>query len=307
MISKKYLIVIVGPTAIGKTSKAIEVAQNYNCEILSCDSRQFYKEMSIGTAVPSKEELSAVKHHFIHNKSIGDKYTVGDFERDAIQKLDLLYATSDFAVMVGGSGLYVEAVLFGMDEFPEIDPSIRVEIQNNYQNLGITYLQENLQKLDADQFEVIEKGNPQRLMRALEVCLQTGKPYSSFLTKNTKKRNFIPIIIGLEADRSLIYERINRRVDIMIEDGLLAEVKSLQNFKEINALQTVGYKELFAFLTDEYSWDFAVETIKRNTRRYAKRQLTWFKKNEYTKWFNYNESSKTIFDYIDSKKTETEI
>lgn len=307
MISKKYLIVIVGPTAIGKTSKAIEVAQNYNCEILSCDSRQFYKEMSIGTAVPSKEELSAVKHHFIHNKSIVDKYTVGDFERDAIQKLDLLYTTSDFAVMVGGSGLYVEAVLFGMDEFPEIDPSIRVEIQNNYQNLGITYLQESLQKLDADQFEVIEKGNPQRLMRALEVCLQTGKPYSSFLTKNTKKRNFIPIIIGLEAERSLIYERINRRVDIMIENGLLAEVKSLQNFKEINALQTVGYKELFAFLTDEYSWDFAVETIKRNTRRYAKRQLTWFKKNEYTKWFNYNESSKTIFDYIDSKKTETEI
>ena len=307
MISKKYLIVIVGPTAIGKTSKAIEVAQNYNCEILSCDSRQFYKEMSIGTAVPSKEELSAVKHHFIHNKSIVDKYTVGDFERDAIQKLDHLYTTSDFAVMVGGSGLYVEAVLFGMDEFPEIDPSIRVEIQNNYQNLGITYLQESLQKLDADQFEVIEKGNPQRLMRALEVCLQTGKPYSSFLTKNTKKRNFIPIIIGLEAERSLIYERINRRVGIMIENGLLAEVKSLQNFKEINALQTVGYKELFAFLTDEYSWDFAVETIKRNTRRYAKRQLTWFKKNEYTKWFNYNESSKTIFDYIDSKKTETEI
>lgn len=307
MISNKYLIVIVGPTAIGKTSKAIEVAQNYNCEILSCDSRQFYKEMSIGTAVPSKEELSAVKHHFIHNKSIVDKYTVGDFERDAIQKLDLLYTTSDFAVMVGGSGLYVEAVLFGMDEFPEIDPSIRVEIQNNYQNLGITYLQESLQKLDADQFEVIEKGNPQRLMRALEVCLQTGKPYSSFLTKNTKKRNFIPIIIGLEAERSLIYERINRRVDIMIENGLLAEVKSLQNFKEINALQTVGYKELFAFLTDEYSWDFAVETIKRNTRRYAKRQLTWFKKNEYTKWFNYNESSKTIFDYIDSKKTKTEI
>lgn len=307
MISNKYLIVIVGPTAIGKTSKAIEVAQNYNCEILSCDSRQFYKEMSIGTAVPSKEELSAVKHHFIHNKSIVDKYTVGDFERDAIQKLDLLYTTSDFAVMVGGSGLYVEAVLFGMDEFPEIDPSIRVEIQNNYQNLGITYLQESLQKLDADQFEVIEKGNPQRLMRALEVCLQTGKPYSSFLTKNTKKRNFIPIIIGLEAERSLIYERINRRVDIMIENGLLAEVKSLQNFKEINALQTVGYKELFAFLTDEYSWDFAVETIKRNTRRYAKRQLTWFKKNEYTKWFNYNESSKTIFDYIDTKKTKTEI
>lgn len=304
---QKYLIVIVGPTAIGKTATAIEIAKHYNCEIISCDSRQFFREMTIGTAVPSTEELDVVQHHFIHNKSINDTYSVGDFEREAIATLDQLYKTSDYAVMVGGSGLYVDAVLYGMDEFPEIDPEIRADMKNKYQQLGISYLQDTLQKLDEIQYEVIEKENPQRLMRALEVCIQTGKPYSSFLTKNTKKRNFIPIIIGLEADRALIYERINKRVDQMLDHGLLEEVKSLQDYKDVNALQTVGYKELFAFLTDEYSWDFAIETIKRNTRRYAKRQLTWFKKNNYTKWFNKNENSKTIINYIESKRTETEI
>ena len=304
---EKYLIVIVGPTAIGKTTMAIEIAKHYNCEIISCDSRQFYVEMKIGTAVPSSAELDAVNHHFIHNKSVLDKYTVGDFERDAIATLDQLYKSSDYAVMVGGSGLYAEAVLYGMDEFPEIDPEIRAELTEKYNQLGISFLQENLKRLDSIQYEVIEKENPQRLLRALEVCFQTGKPYSSFLTKNSKKRNFIPIVIGLEADRSLIYDRINQRVDAMLENGLLEEVKSLREYKEINALQTVGYKELFAFLTDEYSWEFAIETIKRNTRRYAKRQLTWFRKNNYTKWFNFNENSKTIIHYIESKKTETEI
>lgn len=304
---EKYLIVVVGPTAIGKTSKAIQIAQHYNCEILSCDSRQFYREMNIGTAVPSEEELQAAKHHFIHHKSINDRYTVGDFEREAISTLDELYKTSDYAVMVGGSGLYVEAVLYGMDEFPEIDIQLRNSIRENYENLGIGYLQDNLKKLDPVQYEVIEKENPQRLMRALEVCMQTGLPYSGFLTKNTKKRNFIPIVIGLEGERSQIYNRINLRVDTMLQEGLLDEVKSLVEFKDNNALQTVGYKEIFAFLADEYSWEFAVETIKRNTRRYAKRQLTWFKKNDYTRWFDYNESIENILNYIKSKKTETEI
>ncbi len=303
----KYLIVVVGPTAIGKTGLAIEIAQHYDCEIISCDSRQFYREMSIGTAVPSTTELAAIRHHFIHNKSIAEKYTVGDFEKEAIATLDHLYEKSDYAVMVGGSGLYVDAVLFGMDEFPEIDPKLRFEIKSNYENLGIKYLQENLQRLDPIQYEVIEKENPQRLMRALEVCLQAGLPYSSFLRKNTTKRNFIPIVVGLEAERPIIYDRINKRVDIMLEQGFLAEVEKLKDFKDNNALQTVGYKELFAFLAGEYSWDFAVETVKRNTRRYAKRQLTWFKKNDYTKWFNFNENSKVIFDYINITKTESEI
>lgn len=303
----KYLIVVVGPTAIGKTGIAIQIAQHYDCEIISCDSRQFYREMSIGTAVPSAAELAAVKHHFIHNKSIAERYTVGDFEKEAIATLNQLFETSDYAVMVGGSGLYVDAVLYGMDEFPEIDLKLRSQIKSNYENLGLKYLQENLQRLDPIQYEVIEKENPQRLMRALEVCLQSGLPYSSFLRKNTTKRNFIPIVIGLEAERSIVYDRINNRVDIMIEEGFLEEVEKLRDFKENNALQTVGYKELFAFLAGEYSWDFAVETVKRNTRRYAKRQLTWFKKNDYTKWFNFNENTKVIFDYIKSKKTESEI
>ena len=307
MTTDKYLIVVVGPTAIGKTSLAIKIAQHYNCEILSCDSRQFYKEMTIGTAVPSKEELAAAKHHFVHTKSIYDRYTVGDFERDAIATLDSLYKDSDFAVMVGGSGLYVEAVLFGMDEFPEIDPKIRDQIKEKYENLGISYLQTQLQELDPVQFEVIEKENPQRLMRALEVCVQTGLPYSGFLTKNIKKRNFIPIVIGVEADRPIIYDRINQRVDTMIEEGLLKEVESLIEFKSNNALQTVGYKELFAFIAEEYSWDFAVETIKRNTRRYAKRQLTWFKKNTYTKWFDFDEKIDSILKYIEIKRSETKI
>lgn len=307
MTTDKYLIVVVGPTAIGKTSLAIKIAQHYNCEILSCDSRQFYKEMKIGTAVPSKDELAAAKHHFIHIKSIHDRYTVGDFERDAIGTLDSLYKNSDFAVMVGGSGLYVEAVLFGMDEFPEIDPKIRDQIKEKYENLGISYLQKHLQELDPVQFEVIEKENPQRLMRALEVCVQTGLPYSGFLTKNIKKRNFIPIVIGIEADRPIIYDRINQRVDSMIEEGLLKEVESLLEYKTNNALQTVGYKELFAFIAEEYSWDFAVETIKRNTRRYAKRQLTWFKKNTYTKWFDFDEKIDSILNYIEIKRSETKI
>ena len=305
MTTKKHLIVLVGPTAIGKTSLAIKIAQHYKCQILSCGSRQFYKERSIGTAVPSEEELAAVKHHFIHNKSIHDRFTVGDFEREAISTLDSLYKDSNFAVMVGGSGLYVEAVLFGMDEFPEIDSALRDQIKEKYYDLGISYLQEELKKLDPVQYEVIEKENPQRLMRALEVCLQTGLPYSGFLTKNIKKRKFNPIVIGIEADRTEVYSRINHRVDLMIKDGLLEEVKSLLDFKTNNALQTVGYKEMFAFIADEYSWDFAVETVKRNTRRYAKRQLTWFKKNAYTKWFSFDETIDSILKYIEIKRSET--
>lgn len=307
MTHDKYLIVLVGPTAIGKTATAIEIAKHFNCEIISSDSRQFYREMSIGTAVPSAAELDAVNHHFIHNKSISDRYTVGDYEKDAIELLNNLYQKSNYAVMVGGSGLYVDAVLYGLDQFPEIDLELRKDIQQKYQDLGIEHLQIKLKELDPIQYEVIEKDNPQRLMRALEVCLQTGFPYSSFLTRNTKKRNFVPILIGLEADRAVIYDRINVRVDSMLRQGLMQEVENLLPFKESNALQTVGYKELFAFIANEYSYDFAVETIKRNTRRYAKRQLTWFKKNQSTKWFNVNQNVEIILDYIQSKKNETEI
>ncbi|MFI0490559.1 tRNA (adenosine(37)-N6)-dimethylallyltransferase MiaA [Flavobacterium sp.] len=296
----KYLITIVGPTAIGKTSLSITLAQYFNCEIISCDSRQFFKEMQIGTAVPTSEELAGSKHHFIQNKSIFENYTVGDFEKEAIAKLDQLFLTNDYAVLVGGSGLYVDAVLKGFDEFPEIDTSVREEVTSNYEKLGLTYLQTELEKRDPDYFSVVAKENPQRMMRALEVCIGSGKPYSSFLNQKKNTRNFTPILIGLEAERSVIYDRINQRVDIMINEGLLAEAKYLFPHKDLNALQTVGYRELFSYFEDEISLEFAIEEIKKNTRRFAKRQLTWFKRNENTKWFDYLTDRKEIISYIEN-------
>jgi len=294
----KYLITIIGPTAIGKTSLSIALAQHFDCEIISCDSRQFFQEMTIGTAVPSTEELAAAKHHFIHNKSIFENYTVGDFEKEAIAKLDELFLTNDYVVMVGGSGLYVDAVLKGFDEFPEIDASVREQVTQNYEKLGIEYLQTELQKRDPNYFAVVAKENPQRMMRALEVCICSGKPYSSFLNQKKNERNFTPIKIGLEAERPIIYDRINQRVDIMINEGLLAEAKTLFPSKELNALQTVGYRELFSYFDREITLEFAIEEIKKNTRRFSKRQLTWFKRNENTKWFDFETPYEEIVDYI---------
>lgn len=293
----KYLITIVGPTAIGKTSLSIALAQHFNCDIISCDSRQFFKEMQIGTAVPTTEEFAAAKHHFIQNKSIFDNYTVGDFEKEAISKLDELFLTNDYVVMVGGSGLYVDAVLKGFDDFPEIDVSVRDEVRQNYEKSGIEYLQTELEQRDPNYFSVVAKENPQRMMRALEVCIGSGKPYSSFLNQKKNTRNFTPILIGLEAERSVIYDRINQRVDIMMNEGLLAEAKDLFPHKDLNALQTVGYRELFSYFESEISLDFAIEEIKKNTRRFAKRQLTWFKRNEDTKWFDYLTNRNEIINY----------
>ena len=297
-MKQKKLIVLVGPTAIGKTALSIVLAQYFNCEIVSCDSRQFFKEMQIGTAVPTTTELSAVQHHFIQNKSIFDQYTVGDFEKEAIHTLDELYQNDDFAILVGGSGLYVDAVIKGFDEFPEIKTSVRAAVTFNYEQFGIEYLQTELQKLDPKYFEVVAKGNPQRMMRALEVCIGTGKPYSTFLNQKKNSRNFTPIFIGLEAERSVIYDRINQRVDCMIEEGLLEEVEKLVSFKNLNALQTVGYKELFRYVEGEISLEFAIDEIKKNTRRFAKRQLTWFKKNENTIWFDYLIDRQEIIQHI---------
>jgi tRNA dimethylallyltransferase len=303
----KYLITIVGPTAIGKTSLSIALAQQFNCEIISCDSRQFFKEMTIGTAVPSPEELASATHHFIQNKSVFENYTVGDYEKEAIAKLDELFQKNDFVVLVGGSGLYVDAVLRGFDEFPEIDPSVRAAVNANYEKLGIDYLQKQLQTLDSDYFEKITAENPQtlqnpqRMMRFVEVCLGTGKPYSSFLNQKKNNRNFTPILIGLEAERSVMYDRINQRVDTMVKEGLLAEAKTLYPNKELNALQTVGYRELFSYFDGEFTLPFAIEEIKKNTRRFAKRQLTWFKRNEQTKWFDYLTNRDEIIHYIKSK------
>ncbi len=300
---EKTLITVVGPTAIGKTAMAIKLAQHFGCEILSCDSRQFFSEMTIGTAVPDADELAAVPHHFIHSKSIFDDYTVGDFEREAIAKLDELFQTHDFAVLVGGSGLYVDAVLKGFDDFPDVPDDIRQTVRSHYQTDGINYLQQELQRRDPEYFALVDTGNPQRMMRALEVCLATGLPYSGFLKQKKHTRNFNPVIIGLEAQRETMYERINRRVDLMMQAGLLAEAEKLYPNRNINALQTVGYRELFAYFDGDFTLDFAISEIKKNTRRFAKRQMTWFRRTENTQWFNFETDPEIIIGYIQSKIT----
>lgn len=304
MNKKNYLIIVVGPTAIGKTALAIKLAQHFNTEITSCDSRQFFKEMEIGTAVPTPNELAQAKHHFIQNRSIHENYNVGDYEREVLPHLDTLFKENNIQIVVGGSGLYVDAILKGFDSFPDVDEKIRAEIEQKYDELGIEYLQNQLEKLDLEYFNKIKEENPQtlvnqqRMKRFVGVSMSSGKPYSSFLNKNEGNRNFTPILIGLKADREEMYERINKRVDIMLQNGLLREVESLYIHKELNALQTVGYREIFSFIDGEFDLTFAIEEIKKNTRRFAKRQMTWFKRNENTQWFDYKTNISEILNYI---------
>lgn len=296
------LIAIVGPTAIGKTTLSIQIAKHLNSEIISADSRQFYKEMSIGTAVPSQSELNIVKHHFIHHKSIKEDYNVGQFERDSIEKLDDLFQRHSKVVMVGGSGLYVNAVINGLDDFPDIDPSLRLRLTQRLNEDGIEALQKQLKVLDPQSYATIAIDNPHRLIRALEISIGSGHPYSSFLKQNNVQRNFKTILIGLTADRNVIYDRINNRVDKMIDDGLVEEAKELHPYRDLNALNTVGYKELFSHFDGDISLDTAISEIKKNTRRFAKRQLTWFRKQEEIKWFDINNSIETIIAFIESCK-----
>jgi tRNA dimethylallyltransferase len=293
------LIIIVGPTAIGKTALSIQLAQHFNSDIISCDSRQFYKEMNIGTAVPDEDELAAAKHHFIQNRSVFDDYNVGSFEKDVLKTLDELFQKNSIQLMVGGSGLYVDAVVKGFDYFPDVDPNIRENLNNVLNSDGIESLQAKLKELDPVTYQTIAINNPHRLIRALEICIGTGLPYSSFINKEKKKRNFKTIKVGLTADREIIYDRINRRVDIMIENGLLEEAKALYEHKDLNALQTVGYRELFQYFNGNWSLEFAISEIKKNTRRFAKRQLTWFKRDENTVWFDYKEDIQTIIKHIE--------
>lgn len=305
-----YLITIIGPTAIGKTSLSIALAQHFGCEIISCDSRQFFKEMKIGTAVPSEDELALASHHFIQNKSILEHYSVGDFEKEALEKLDALFTKNNIQIMVGGSGLYVDAVLKGFDEFPDIEEGVRTEINHKFDTLGITFLQEKLQELDPDYYKKLERENPQtiqnpqRMKRFVEVCIGSGLPYSDFIGKKNSKRNFTPIIIGLESDREIMYDRINQRVDLMFEAGLVEEVKQLLPHKERNALQTVGYRELFDYFEGKSTLEFAAAQIKQNTRRFAKRQMTWFKRTENAVWFDYLTNKDTIVKYIEKLTVE---
>ena len=299
-MSNKYLISIVGPTAIGKTALSIKLANHFNTEIISADSRQFFKEMSIGTAAPTPTELASAKHHFIHHKSIEDDYNVGAFEKEAISLLNELFKTTNIVIMVGGSGLYTDAVTKGLDDFPEIDSSIRLTLNKQLQSEGLEHLQNQLKKLDPKTYNSIAIDNPHRVIRALEVCIGTNKPYSSFLNNKKTERNFTTISIGLTADREIIYNRINKRVDLMLDDGLLEEVKQLLPKQQLNALNTVGYKELFKYLNNEWILDFAISEIKKNTRRFAKRQLTWFKKNKNTIWFDYTTNTNDIVKVIEN-------
>jgi tRNA dimethylallyltransferase len=297
----KFLISIVGPTGIGKTALSIKLAQHFKTEIISADSRQFFREMTIGTAAPTTSELTLVKHHFIHHKSIEEDYNVGAFERDAISKLDALFKTYQVVIMVGGSGLYVDAVTKGLDDFPEIDPNIRKTLNHKFKTEGLESMQEQLRILDFNAYNSIAIDNPHRVIRALEVCIGTGMPYSSFLSRNNTHRNFINITIGLTAERQIIYKRINERVDKMIETGLLDEAKQLLPYQELNALNTVGYKELFKYFNGDWTMDYAISEIKKNSRRFAKRQLTWFKKDDNIRWFDFKTNVKSIIEHIENQ------
>ena len=280
----KHLVVVVGPTAVGKTGLSIELAKKLKCEIISCDSRQFYKELSIGTAKPTLQEMDGVKHHFIDSHSIQEQYDVGQFEKDVLELLN--NHDNDTMIMVGGSGLFVNAVLYGLDQFPETSPETRKKLNDQYEKQGLVPLLEELEKLDPEYFEEVDKANPQRVLRALEVCRESGKPYSSFRTKEKKERSFNYTIIGLEMEREALYERINQRMDLMLSQGLEAEAKAVEAYKHLNALQTVGYSEVYGFLEGRYDKEEMTRLLKRNSRRYAKRQMTWFRRNEEIKWFH---------------------
>jgi len=299
--NQNTLITIVGPTAIGKTALSIQLAKAFNASIISCDSRQFFKEMTIGTAVPEPQELAAAKHYFIQNRSVFEPYNVGEFERDTLEKLEVLFKENPIQIMVGGSGLYVDAVLNGLDYFPEVAPEIRETLLLKLKKEGIEVLQKQLKELDVETYNLIAIENPHRIMRALEVCIGSGIPYSTFKNKPKKPRNFKSIKIGLNADREIIYNRINQRVDAMIDNGLIEEAKILYAHKELNALQTVGYRELFSFFDGNFTKEFAISEIKKNSRRFAKRQLTWFKKDKNTLWFDYLTDKLTIVSQISEK------
>ncbi len=301
MMQNKTLIVIAGPTAIGKTDLAIDLAKHFQTEIISADSRQFFREMEIGTAKPTKQQLSAIKHHFINSHAVNDAINVASFEKAALITIDNLFKTHNEVILAGGSGLYINAILNGFDELPEIDLEVRNLLNRQFEEKGIKALQNQLQQADPQYYKEVDIKNPQRIIRALEVFLSTGKPFSSFRTRKKIHRNFKVIKIALNTSRELLYQRINNRVDLMIQYGLVEEVRSLLPFKTLNALQTVGYAEIFDFLDEKISLEKAIEMIKQNTRRFAKRQLTWFNKDKEFTWFK-PEALSDIIDFIQNQK-----
>ena len=299
-MNTKHLIVIVGPTGSGKTDLSIRVAEHYACPIISTDSRQFYRGIPIGTAQPDSEQLERVEHHFIASHELTDDFNCGAYEVAALKRLDELFAKHNTVVAVGGSGLYIKALCEGMDDLPEVEPALRSELAERLKSEGLEALAEELRKLDPAFYEVVDRKNPARVLRALEVCISTGKPYSSLRTGEKRQRSFGIVKIGVNMERALLYERIDRRVDIMVEAGLENEARAVYPLRHLNSLQTVGYREMFDYFDGTISRDEAIELIKRNSRRYAKRQLTWFGRDEEIEWFLPTETEK-IIEYIDSK------
>jgi tRNA dimethylallyltransferase len=285
-MSKKKLVVLIGPTAVGKTALSIELANFLNTEIVSADSRQFYKELNIGVATPTALELSLAKHNLIGHISIHQKYNVADFEQDALKELERIFQNNDYAVLTGGSGLYVNALCYGVDNMPDVKAEIREELNNLFATKGIAPLQEELMQKDPEYWQIVDRQNHIRLIRALEVCRQTGKTFTSFRSGEKKKRDFEIIKLGLEREREILLDRIYKRVDLMIEEGLENEARGVYPFRDLQALQTVGYKELFEYFDGKVDFSTAIENIKINTRQYAKRQMTWFKKDKNTLWLN---------------------
>lgn len=296
----KYLVVITGPTGIGKTAVAIQVARFFQTEIVSCDSRQIYKELNIGTAVPTAEELSAVPHHFIHSHSITDDYNASRYENEALELIDQLFRNHKILLLVGGSMMYVDAVCKGIDTMPDADPEVRASLKQQLEKEGLESLRHQLKMLDPEYYQTVDLKNPNRIVHALEITIQTGKPYSSFRKETTKERPFKIIKIGLNCDREELHRRINKRVDQMIEAGLFEEAQKYYPQKNLNALNTVGYREFFSYFDGEITKEKAIEIIKRNSRRYARKQLTWFRRDKEVNWFEPGDSDKIIA-YITSK------
>ncbi len=298
----KLLVILLGPTGVGKTKTAIKIAKQLKTEIISCDSRQVYKELSIGTDVPSMNELTEIKHHFIQNKSIHDYYNASMFEFEIMDLLNNLFKNNDILLMVGGSGLYVDAICKGIDDLPTIEPEVRKKLLNQLETEGIESLRMQLKRVDPVYYARVDLKNSKRILKALEVNIMTGKPYSSYLTKPVKSRPFRILKIGLNMERKQLYEKINNRVDQMIKDGLLKEVKKYYNFKHLNALNTVGYKEIFNDIDGNITFEKSVELIKCNTRKYARKQLTWFRKYNDVKWFKPGDFA-SILHYIGAAGT----
>ena len=300
MTNTKHLVVIAGPTGSGKTDLSIRVARYYHCPIISTDSRQFYRGIPIGTAQPTAEELQMAEHHFIADRELKDDFNSGAYETEALSRLEELFQKHDIVVAVGGSGLYIKALCEGMDDLPEVDPRLREELNTRCKAEGVEALAEKLRRLDPDFYEVVDRKNPARVVRALEVCISTGKTYSSLRSGVKRQRPFNIIKIAVNMDREVLYERIDLRVDKMVQAGLYDEALKVYPLRELNALQTVGYREWFDHFDGKISREEAIELIKRNSRRYAKRQLTWFRADKDFEWFEPSETEK-ILEYIDSK------